>query len=111
MMSPTCNWAFSAGVPLVMPLIRAPTGKGSPASAAVAGPKLASRVTPRNARLTSPRSINWRPMIMNMLIGIAKPMPSSCPELLAIAELMPITSPRRLTNGPPLLPGLIEASV
>jgi len=31
--------------------------------------------------------------------------------LLAIALLIPITSPRMLTSGPPELPGLIAASV
>ena len=46
-----------------------------------------------------------------MLIGMAKPMPSLPPELLAMAVLMPMTSPRRLTSGPPLLPGLMAASV
>ena len=46
-----------------------------------------------------------------MLMGMAKPMPSFPPELLAIAVFMPITSPRKLTSGPPLLPGLIAASV
>jgi hypothetical protein len=42
------------------------------------------------------------------LIGTAKPM------LLVralTAELMPITSPRALISGPPLLPKLIAASV
>ncbi|MND09328.1 hypothetical protein D3C83_325650 [compost metagenome] len=42
------------------------------------------------------------------LIGTAKPM------LLArelMAELIPITSPRALISGPPLLPKLIAASV
>ena len=33
------------------------------------------------------------------------------PEVLAIAVFMPITSPRRLMSGPPLLPGLMAASV
>ena len=33
------------------------------------------------------------------------------PELLAIAVLIPTTSPRRFNKGPPLLPGLIAASV
>ncbi len=43
-----------------------------------------------------------------MLIGIANPM------LLArqlMAALMPITSPRALISGPPLLPKLMAASV
>ena len=33
---------------------------------------------------------------MNMLMGMAKPMPSLPPELLAMAVLMPMISPRRL---------------
>ena len=43
-----------------------------------------------------------------MLIGMAKPMPW---PLRMMAVLMPMTSPRMLNSGPPLLPGLIEASV
>src|SRR3954468_10258505 len=39
---------------------------------------------------------------------MAKPIPVA-PEMMAL--LMPITSPRMLTSGPPELPGLIEASV
>ena len=48
---------------------------------------------------------------MTMLMGMLKPIPSLPPELLAMAVLMPTTSPRKLINGPPLLPGLIAASV
>ena len=36
---------------------------------------------------------------------------ASLPVLLAIAALMPMTSPRMFTSGPPELPGLIAASV
>ena len=43
-----------------------------------------------------------------MSIGIAKPMPV---ESRAIAVLMPITAPAASSSGPPLLPGLIAASV
>ena len=46
-----------------------------------------------------------------MLTGMAKPMPMLPPELLKIAELMPISSPLRLTSAPPEFPGLIDASV
>ena len=52
------------------------------------------------------------------LIGIAKPTPmlpdsplSTPPLTVAMAELTPMTSPWRLTSGPPELPGLIAASV
>jgi hypothetical protein len=43
-----------------------------------------------------------------MLIEIAKPIP--LPGALN-AVLMPIASPSPFTRGPPLFPGLIEASV
>ena len=46
-----------------------------------------------------------------MRLGIAKPIPWKPPVRVAMAVLMPITSPSRLTSGPPELPGLIEASV
>ena len=48
-----------------------------------------------------------------VLIGTAKPMPMfpSLRALVMIAVFMPITSPRRLSSGPPELPGLIAASV
>ena len=43
-----------------------------------------------------------------MLIGIEKPIPV---ESRAIAVLMPMTAPVASRSGPPLLPGLIAASV
>jgi hypothetical protein len=48
-----------------------------------------------------------------VLLGTANPMPMfpSDLELVMIAVFMPITSPRRLSSGPPELPGLIAASV
>ena len=47
-------------------------------------------------------------MRLTMLAGIAKPMPW---PLATMAVLIPMTSPRRFTSGPPELPGLIDASV
>jgi len=46
-----------------------------------------------------------------MLIGIAKPTPWFAPFRVAMAVLMPTTSPFRLTSAPPEFPGLIAASV
>ena len=43
-----------------------------------------------------------------MSIGIAKPMPV---ESRSTAVLMPMTAPVASSSGPPLLPGLIAASV
>ena len=48
---------------------------------------------------------------MARLIGIAKPMPMDPPDWEKIALLMPTTSPRLSSSGPPELPGLIDASV
>src|SRR5450759_3347392 len=42
------------------------------------------------------------------LIGTAKPIPSALPTL---AVMTPITDPFASSSGPPLLPGLIAASV
>src|ERR1035441_8080860 len=43
--------------------------------------------------------------------GMAKPIPCEPPLREMIAVLMPTISPRKLINGPPLLPGLIAALV
>ena len=47
------------------------------------------------------------------LIGTAKPMPmfEAWARSLRMAVLMPTTSPRTLSSGPPELPGLMAASV
>ena len=67
--------------------------------------------TPRKPRTTRPSCIRLSVMFRTMLIGIANPTPWYPPLRVAIAVLMPITCPDRLTSGPPLLPGLIAASV
>ena len=46
-----------------------------------------------------------------MLIGIAKPSPIEPPPCVKMNVLMPMTSPSPLTSAPPLLPGLMAASV
>ena len=66
---------------------------------------------PSRPRLTSPKRTIWPSTARAMLDGTAKPMPTLPPEGPMIAELMPTSSPRRLTSAPPELPGLIEASV
>ncbi len=49
--------------------------------------------------------------ILTVFEGIANPIPCEPPLREMIAVLIPITSPRRLISGPPLLPGLIAAFV
>ena len=64
-----------------------------------------------------PFLINCWAVFRAWLIGIAKPSPMEpvCELIIepkvAIAELTPITAPVASTSGPPLLPGLIAASV
>ncbi len=67
--------------------------------------------TPSTPRLTAPYLISWFITIFIMFDGIAKPMPMLPPVRERIAELMPTSSPLRLTSAPPELPGLIDASV
>ena len=58
--------------------------------------ELAVQLHAQKGPVTLPVSINCRATTMNMLMGMAKPMPSLPPELLAMAVLMPMISPRRL---------------
>src|SRR5882762_9213102 len=64
--------------------------------------------TPSQPRVTWPAEASWVTTGLARLTGIAKPMPTDPPLRLTIAVLMPITCPRALISGPPLLPGLIE---
>ena len=68
-------------------------------------------VTPNKPRLTSPCLTSDSLMVIIILVGMAKPMPTLPPLGARIAVFMPINSPRRLTRAPPELPGLIDASV
>ena len=73
--------------------------------------------TPRRAWVgVSPLAI-WSTIGMTSSIGIANPTPmlplsppTVCPAV-AIEALMPTTLPLRSVSAPPLLPGLIAASV
>lgn len=46
-----------------------------------------------------------------MSTGIANPTPDEAPEVEYMAVFMPIRFPKLSRSGPPLLPGLIAASV
>ena len=45
------------------------------------------------------------------LTGMEKPTPEFVPVLVRMELLTPMTSPARLSSGPPELPGLMAASV
>ena len=53
-------------------------------------------------------AISSAPISLAMLTGMAKPSPRFIP---LISVFMPITLPSMSQSGPPLLPGLIDASV
>ena len=49
---------------------------------------------------------------LTLLIGMANPMPMLSPiSSASTATLIPTTSPRTFSSGPPECPGLIDASV
>ena len=60
---------------------------------------------------TRPYSRISRTTRTTVSIGMAKPMPRLPPLVLKMNVLIPITWPSALTSGPPLLPGLMAASV
>ena len=82
-----------AGVRGVTAFILAPIRRGSPASVAASGPKREFICTPIYPRVTLPVSMSCPAENMNMLMESANPQPSLTPELLAMAVLMPMTSP------------------
>ena len=63
---------------------------------------------PIQERVTRPSRSSIGRICWTMAIGMAKPMPCPC---ALIAVLMPMTRPLVSSSGPPLLPGLIDASV
>ena len=100
--------ARSAGDPALTSCTSAPRDDGQLSERCRSGVTSVS-TTPMNPRDTLPARLAAAAGSRRAwLIGTAKPM------LLArelIAELMPMTSPRALISGPPLLPKLIAASV
>ena len=67
-------------------------------------------LTPIRPRVTRPVR-SWGSRSRTVLMGTANPMPRLLGRSLTIAVLMPMTSPRRFSRGPPELPGLMAASV
>jgi hypothetical protein len=49
--------------------------------------------------------------VRTMLLGAANETPSLPPDWETMSVLMPTTRPSAFTSGPPLLPGLMDASV
>ena len=110
MMSPGFTPALSAGEPATTDATRAPVAsfRLKPlASSLVRG----WTDTPSQPRSTLPCSTSCVMTDLARLEGTAKPMPTEPPRWLKMAVLIPMTSPRALMSGPPLFPGLMDASV
>ena len=58
-----------------------------------------------------PYRMSWFTMRLTVSTGMAKPMPAEAPDGEYIAVLTPTSLPFASSSGPPLLPGLIDASV
>mmetsp|Transcript_112086 Transcript_112086/g.222789 ORF Transcript_112086/g.222789 Transcript_112086/m.222789 type:complete len:222 (-) Transcript_112086:541-1206(-) len=66
---------------------------------------------PNTGRLTKPFAMMLSTFLATVSIGMARPTPEKVPVPVRMAVFTPTTCPSELSNGPPLLPGLIEASV
>ncbi|OPX96423.1 MAG: hypothetical protein A4E58_01750 [Syntrophorhabdus sp. PtaB.Bin006] len=99
--------ALSAGLPSIISEIRAPSDPLRSKVFAISGVTFWI-TTPSQPRITLPLFLSWERSSLAMFIGIANPIPWP-PDTIAV--LSPTTSPFRLNSGPPLFPGLIEASV
>ena len=62
-------------------------------------------------RMTRPNSISWGTTRDTVSTGIAKPTPVLLPLLVKMAVFRPMSWPELSSSGPPLLPGLMAASV
>src|SRR5215468_2494570 len=112
--SPSCSPAWSEGPPGTTAWTYSPSG--TPASAAAAG-GIGTVDTPKKAWVTLPVEMISSEMVLARSTGIAKPspmLPLDSPEELgtvAPADGTPTSWPLQLTIAPPLLPGLMAASV
>src|SRR5580765_7474202 len=109
-MSPTLSPAASAGPPGFTSAISTPQLRFSPSPAANVGVIVCAPASISD-RCTCPYFRRLSYTKRTILVGIANPMPSLPPLPDRMNVLIPTTLPSMSTNGPPLLPGLMGASV
>mmetsp|Transcript_28635 Transcript_28635/g.72866 ORF Transcript_28635/g.72866 Transcript_28635/m.72866 type:complete len:298 (-) Transcript_28635:467-1360(-) len=68
-------------------------------------------VTPSEGRVTLPFAMSCGTTRATVSAGMANPTPTLVPVLVKMAVLMPTSAPELSSSGPPLLPGLMAASV
>ena len=113
--SPCRRPAFAAGPPDTTPATNSPPFR--PACAA-ASAGIGTVCTPKYECDTRPVEMISSEIVLARLTGIAKPSPTLPAEdppsevgTVAPADGTPMRSPEQFTSAPPLLPGLIAASV
>mmetsp|Transcript_33688 Transcript_33688/g.104616 ORF Transcript_33688/g.104616 Transcript_33688/m.104616 type:complete len:277 (+) Transcript_33688:230-1060(+) len=107
--------ASAAGLPGSMPDTRTPSTASRPffrscceiLSVTWSG----ASIMPKYGCLTWPYRRSCWTTRTTVSTGMAKPTPAKAPDGLAIMVFTPMRQPRALSNGPPLFPGLIAASV
>jgi len=104
--SPSWSPAVAAGLPGATAVIGRP-----PASRQSCMRSDPATVSPTHARRIVPDCWSSRAMRTARSMGMANPMPTDPPLWEKIELLTPTTSPTAFTSGPPLLPGLMAASV
>mmetsp|Transcript_126985 Transcript_126985/g.270760 ORF Transcript_126985/g.270760 Transcript_126985/m.270760 type:complete len:214 (-) Transcript_126985:469-1110(-) len=75
------------------------------------GTSSGSRTTPIEGACTKPLRITLVTLRTTESMGMARPTPEEVPLVVRIALFTPITVPELSSRGPPLLPGLMAASV
>src|SRR5215471_2122521 len=113
--SPSCSPAWAEGPPGTTCWTYSPSG--TPAWAAAAG-GIGTVATPKYAWVTVPVAMISSEMVLARSTGIAKPSPMLPPldspddvGTVAPADGTPMSWSEQLTMAPPLLPGLMGASV
>ena len=84
---------LAAGPPSLVPTICSPLSVSITAT------------MPMSGRVILPVAISSGTKRAMRLIGMAKPRPALCPDLVAMATFMPISRPLVSSSGPPELPG------
>ena len=103
--------ASSAGPPVVTETMRKPLVDSSRSIASFISGKRSNPSIPSHGWSYLPSEMRKGASLVMVSDGTAKPTPENCATSPMMAVFMPMTSPSRFRRGPPLLPGLMAASV
>mmetsp|Transcript_12376 Transcript_12376/g.34026 ORF Transcript_12376/g.34026 Transcript_12376/m.34026 type:complete len:294 (+) Transcript_12376:350-1231(+) len=70
-----------------------------------------AKTMPRTGRRTKPLAMMLSTFFATVSMGMARPTPAKVPLPVRMAVFTPTTRPSESNSGPPLLPGLMDASV